>query len=104
MTAKTVTAADVRAFYRADEKRMARLSPEAQKTVAEGARGKVSPEAIKGFNSKRRTDRRYVVGVSRQAALAHRAEVQARREALRAQGVKVADRGRLPKVANVTEK
>ena len=95
MTAKTLTAADVRTYFRGDAKRMARLSAEAQHTVQPGARGKVHPEAIKVFNTKRRKDRRYVPSAA--AAANVRPSRAALRERARAAGIKVADRGRLPK-------
>ena len=77
---QTVTASDLREFFRSDEKRMAALSPEAQATVRKGARGKVHPEAVKVHNSRRRT-RQYVVGASKAAATAHEADRQRLREA-----------------------
>lgn len=95
MTKSIVTAADVRAYFRADEKRMNALPAEAQATVREGARGRLHPQAIKGFNSKRRQDRRYVLGASGKA----KAEVKAQRETLAAQGVTVGKRGPLSKEA-----
>ena len=61
---KPVVASTVRDFYRADEARMARLSPEAQATVREGAKGRLHAEAIRDFNAKRRPHRRYVLGAT----------------------------------------
>lgn len=75
MTKPTVDTAAVRAFYRADAKRIARLSPEAQKTVTEGARGRLHPEAIKDHNSRRKVQ--YVLGTTSAAA---KAKVEARAE------------------------
>lgn len=63
-----VTAAVVREFYRADAKRTARLTPEAAKTVAKGARGRLHPEVIKGYNKGRKADRQYVLGASGEVA------------------------------------
>lgn len=63
---QTVTANDVREFYRADAKRMARLSDAAQATVRKGARGRLHAEVIADHNSKRRT-RQYVLGESTRA-------------------------------------
>lgn len=94
MSKSTVTAADVREFFRADEKRLARLSPEAAATVREGARGRLHPEAIKVHNSRRRT-RQYVLGASGAAVAARK---QARAD-LAAKGVAVGKRGPLSKEA-----
>ena len=94
MSKSTVTAADVREYFRADEKRMSALSEQAQRTVQAGARGKVSPEAIKKFNVKRRKDRRYVVG----ASSAVKAQAKAQRSALIEQGL-AGKRGPLSKAA-----
>lgn len=90
---KHITAATVREFLR-DEKRFAGLSEAAQRTVREGARGRLHPDAIKAYNKGRKADRRYVLG----AGKAVKAEAKAKREALRAQGVAVGSRGPLPKV------
>lgn len=96
MSKSTVTAAEVREFYRADEKRMARLSPEAQATVREGSRGRLHAEVVKDHNKSRRT-RQYVSGASNAA----KAEAVAQAQALRAQaaeaGFTVGKRGPLPK-------
>ena len=94
----TVTAADVRDFYRADEKRMARLSPEAQATVREGAKGRLHAEAVEDHNKRRRT-RRYTLGASTVAASAAKAEAAALRVAAAEAGVTVGKRGPLPKAA-----
>lgn len=93
----SVTAASVRSYFRAEAKRVDRLSPEAQATVAEGARGRLHPQAIKEFNSKRKAHRRYVLGATKADVTAKAAA----REALRAQGVAVGKRGPLPKAAKV---
>ena len=69
----TVTAAEVREFFRANEKRMASLSAAAQATVREGARGRLHPQAVKVHNSRRRT-RQYVLGASGAEAAARKAE------------------------------
>jgi hypothetical protein len=81
---KIATAADVRAYYRADEKRMARLSPEARKTVAPGARGLLSPAAVKDHNRFRKV--KFVPEASRDARLAATTERKATRAALVAEG------------------
>lgn len=77
MSKSTVTAREVREFFRAEAKRMSALSPEAQATVAEGARGRLHPQAVKVHNSRRRT-RQYVLGASTEAA---REQAEARRAA-----------------------
>lgn len=98
-----VTAAAVRNYFRADEARMSRLSEAAQRTVREGARGRLHSEAVKAFNAKRRTDRRYVLGATSTATSEAKAKAAAAREALRAQGLKVGARGPLPKVATTSK-
>lgn len=90
----TVTAREVREFFRADAKRLASLSPEAAATVREGARGRLHPEAVKVHNSRRRT-RQYVLGASGAAKAARQ---QARID-LAAKGVQVGRRGPLSKEA-----
>lgn len=67
-----VTAREVREFFRAESKRLSALSPEAQATVREGARGRLHPEAVKVHNSRRRT-RQYVLGASGEQAAAAKA-------------------------------
>jgi hypothetical protein len=95
MSKPTVTAASLRAYFRADPKRVARLSAEAQVTVAEGARGKVHPEAVKVHNRFRKVQ--YVQGASKDAtAQAHEAAKALRAEAAAA-GFPVGKRGPLPK-------
>ena len=91
-TKPVVTAAALRAYFRADEKRIAVLSPEAQVTVREGARGKVHPEAVKVHNQRRKVQ--YVTGSTKEA---REASVQAA-AALRAASGTVGKRGPLPKV------
>ncbi len=94
MSKSTVTASTVRDYFRADEARMARLSPEAQATVKDGARGRLHAQAIKSFNAKRKADRRYVLGSTKVAN-----EVKAaQRATLQAQGLAGA-RGPLSKAA-----
>lgn len=82
MSKSTVTAREVREFFRAEPKRLSALSDEAAATVREGARGRLHPEAIKVHNTRRRT-RQYVLGASRDAAQA----VAAQRAVLREQGL-----------------
>lgn len=93
---KSVTAAAVREFFRADEKRMAALSPEARKTVAEGARGSLHTEAVEVHN-KRRRSAQYVPGNSKAAVSKAKADASALREQARQAGFTVGKRGRLPK-------
>lgn len=90
-TLSAPTAADVRALFRNDEKRLAALSPEAAATVQAGARGRLHPEAIKAFNKGRKAHRRYVLGATK-ASVAQR---KAQREALVKAGVEVGKRGPL---------
>lgn len=71
MNKSTVTAATVRSFFRGNEKRLHALSPEAQATVAEGARGRLHPEAVKSFNRGRKN--RYELGATAEVAAARKA-------------------------------
>lgn len=89
-----VTAREVREFFRADAKRMTALKPEAQATVAEGARGRLHPQAIALHNSRRKT-RQYVLGATKAAVATQRG---LRAEAAKA-GVPVGKRGPLSKAA-----
>ena len=94
-TVTAPTAASVREFYRSNEKRMGRLSPEAQATLAEGARGRLHPQVISDYNRGRKPERRYVLGATRKAGEARAA---ARAKAAEA-GVPVGKRGPLSKAA-----
>lgn len=85
------TAADVRALFRTNETRLARLSEAAQATVREGARGRLHPDAVKEFNKGRKPNRRYALGNSGAAV----AERKAARQALVKAGVPVGKRGPL---------
>jgi hypothetical protein len=80
MTVQTVTAREVREFFRSDAKRMEALSPEAQATVKDKARGLLHPEAVKVHNTRRRT-RQYVPGASKAVAEARQADRARLREA-----------------------
>lgn len=91
---KVVTAREVREFFRADAKRMNALSPEARVTVAEGARGRLHPEAVKVHNTRRRT-RQYVLGASKAEGVAKAALRAKAAEA----GIPVGKRGPLSKAA-----
>lgn len=89
-----VVAGTVRAYFRAESARMDRLSPEAQATVKDGARGRLHPQAIKVFNAKRKADRRYVLGATKVATATRKDQ----RATLRAQGL-AGERGPLSKAA-----
>lgn len=88
-------ASDVRAYFRADAKRLDSLTPEAQATVKDGARGRLHPQAIKRFNKGRRPERQYVLGATKAAT----EQRHAQREALVQAGVTVGKRGPLSKAA-----
>lgn len=98
---KPVTAAFVRETLRNSPKRAADLSEQALHTIAEGARGKVHPEAIAAFNKGRKADRRYTVGASKAQAAAQADAAAALRAEAKAAGVEVGARGPLPKAAKV---
>lgn len=92
---KTASAASVRKYFQDRPALMADLSEAAQVTVRPGARGQLHPEAIEVANKRRRPQ--YTRGAdSVTKAAARKAAVEAR-EALRAQGVEVGERGPLPK-------
>lgn len=93
-----VTTAELRTWYRADEKRLARLSDAARKTVEPGARGRVHPEVGADF-AKRTRGKVYTEGLSGKRQREAKAAAAAKREQLRAAGVAVGARGPLPKVA-----
>jgi hypothetical protein len=75
------TASTVRQALREPSK-FSTLSPEAQATVREGARGRLHPDAIKAFNRGRKANRRYVLGVG----ISNKAQAQAARAAYIAAG------------------
>jgi hypothetical protein len=77
------TAKDVRAFYRANPDRMARLDDEARLTVLPGARGLLHADVETDYNKGRKADRQYVRG----AAATAREANQAQRKALKAAGL-----------------
>lgn len=89
------TAATVREYFRADSKRMESLSPEAQHTVENGARGRLHPDAIKRFNKGRKPGRQYVLGATKASVDARHADRAAAAKA----GVPVGQRGPLSKAA-----
>jgi len=92
-----VTAAVVRSKMQGDTKRLAGLSDKALHTLRAGARGRLHPEVIAAYNKGRKPNQRYVLGATRQANIAAKAEAQALREAAKAQGLTVGTRGPLPK-------
>ena len=77
------TAADVRAFYREDPKRVERLPEDARASVAPGARGRLHPDVETDYNKGRKADRQYAVGEGR----AQREAAQAQRKALKEAGL-----------------
>ena len=99
MTKRTVTARDLRTYFNADPKRLARLSDAARKTVeavdGKFPKGRVSPEAVKDHNKHRKVQ--YVSGATAQARDAAKTEAAALREAARQAGHTVGKRGPLPK-------
>lgn len=88
---KPVTASTVRAYFQGDAARLARLDETAQATVVKGARGRLSPAAVKAFNKGRPAHRQYVLGATK-AANADRAATRAKAAAL---GAKVGKAGPL---------
>lgn len=92
-----VTAAVVRERMNGDSKRTAGLSDKALHTLASGARGRLHPEVIAAYNKGRKPAQRYVLGATRQASIAAKAEATALREAAKAAGLTVGTRGPLPK-------
>lgn len=97
MSNTTVTAADVRAYFRTNDKALASLDAADAKTVAEGARGRLSPKAIARFNKGRRPNRRYALGNSGVV----KSETRAQRQALIDAGL-AGKRGPLSKAAKAS--
>jgi hypothetical protein len=93
---REVTAREVREFYRADAKRLARLSDEAALTVAPGARGRLHPEVEQDHNSRRR-NAVYVLGKTAEVSAKAKEDAAALRAAALKAGFKVGARGPLPK-------
>lgn len=100
---KPVTAATVREFFNSKPERLATLSDAARHTVEQvegkSPRGRLHPEVVKAFNTRRRSDRRYVSGAGSVAAAKAKAEAEALRAAAKAAGVEVGARGPLSKAA-----
>lgn len=102
MSKSTVTAADLRAYFNADPKRLATLSDKARKTVefsAEGKapRGRIHPEAVKVHNQRRKVQ--YVTGATKAAVESQKSQAKAHREAAKAAGLPVGSRGPLSNAA-----
>lgn len=96
MSKQSVTAAQVREFYRADEKRLARLSDEARLTVLPGARGRLHPEVEQDHNSRRR-NAVYVLGQTKAVSAQAKADAATLRAEAAKAGFTVGKRGPLPK-------
>lgn len=94
-----VTAAYLRSDLRSKPNRTKGLSDAALATIAEGARGKVHPDAVRAFNKGRPAHRHYVVGATKAVTATAKAQAAAKREALAEAGVAVGKRGPLPKAA-----
>jgi hypothetical protein len=94
---KPVTAAVVRERMSADSKRTAGLSEAALHTLAPGARGRLHPEVISAYNKGRKPAQRYVLGATRAAVTAQKAQNVALREQAAKAGITVGKRGPLPK-------
>jgi hypothetical protein len=102
MSKPTVTAADVRAYFNADPKRLAALSDKARATVefnAEGKapRGRLHAEAVKVHNQRRKVQ--YVTGATKAAVAEQKATAKAHREQAKAAGLPVGSRGPLSNAA-----
>jgi hypothetical protein len=104
---KSITAANLRAYFNADPKRLALLDAadktgKARHTVefvnGKAPRGQVSPVAI-AVNNKRRPTAQYVRGNSGVIAQKAKADAKALRSEAVAKGFKVGSRGPLPKDA-----
>lgn len=107
--ATTVTAQTVRAYFNADEARLARLSDAARKTVefvdGKAPRGRLHADAVKAFNAKRRKTARYESGATKRVAQEQRDAAKALRAQAIAAGVaREGSRGPLPKAFLATLK
>lgn len=92
---KPVTAAVVRERMRSDAKRTAGLSEKALHTLT--SRGRLHPEVIASYNKGRKADQRYVLGATRAAVTAQKAQNVALRAQAAESGITVGKRGPLPK-------
>lgn len=94
------TAALVRAFYNDEKKGAARTASLTDPTcVKPGARGRLSPEAIAGYNKGKPAARRYVSGATKVAVAAQKDAAKAAREAAQTAGLPVGKRGPLSNAA-----
>lgn len=97
-TVSPATADMVRAFYRdpkAGAARIARFNLTEDKSIREGARGRLSPASIAGYNKGKPEGRRYVSGATKAAVSAQKDTAKAAREAARKAGLPVGNRGPL---------
>lgn len=95
-TTVTVPASAVRAFYNDPSKGAARTASLTDpKCVLPGARGRLSPEAIAGYNKGKPAGRRYVSGNTKAVNAAAEAEAARIRKAALDAGVSVGKRGPL---------
>lgn len=104
MSKNTVTAADLRAYFNADPKRLALLDTDARKTVefnAEGKapRGRIHAQAVKVHNQRRKVQ--YVTGATKAAVASQKEQAKKHREQAKAAGLTVGARGPLSNAAKV---
>ena len=101
-TVSPATADMVRAFYN-DEKagaaRVERFGLADDKSIRPGARGRLSKEAVAGYNKGKPAARHYVTGSTKAAVANQKAQAQAHREAAKAAGLPVGTRGPLSNAA-----
>lgn len=98
MSKATVTAGEVRAYFRSNEKASALLSEKSRASMAEGTRGRLPADAVEVFNKRSRT-KVYEQGSTKVLREAAKAEAAALRAAAAKAGIKVGERGPLPKAA-----
>lgn len=98
MSKATVGAGEVRAYFRSNEKAMALLSEKSRASMSEGTRGRLPADAVEVFNKRSRT-KVYESGATKALRDAAHAEAKAAREAAAKAGIKVGERGPLPKAA-----
>lgn len=96
MKSTPVTPAFVRSSLLSSPKRLATLSEAEVASLAPGTRGCLPANVVKAFNKGRPSHRQYVAGQGKAVAAQAKADAQATRDALRAQGVTVGARGPLP--------
>lgn len=101
-TATPATADMVRAFYRdpkAGPARIERFNLAEDKSIREGARGRLSPAAIAGYNKGKPAARHYVSGATKARAAEQVAAAKALRAKAAEAGQPVGKRGPLSKAA-----